>query len=72
MSDNYASAYVGGGYALSKAGLYEVGWHVRAVNYGPYHYDAASRWLLPADQPRRAGQFAAALIGSHLRPGRPS
>jgi hypothetical protein len=35
VSDNYASAYVGGGYALGKAGLYEEGWRVRAVGaYG--------------------------------------
>jgi hypothetical protein len=31
VSDNYASAYVGGGYAFGKAGLYDEGWRVRAV-----------------------------------------
>ncbi len=41
-SDNYASGYVGAGYALGKAGLYEPGWRLRAVGaYGRYHYDGA-------------------------------
>ena len=75
VSDNYASAYVGGGYALSKAVLYEEGWHVRAVGpYGPYHYYGSllvDGSYLPTTL---AGQdsCAAALIGYHLRPGRPS
>src|SRR5689334_21332131 len=30
-SDNYASGYVGAGYALGKAGLYEPGFRLRAV-----------------------------------------
>jgi hypothetical protein len=39
-SDNYASAYVGGGYALGKAGLHRPGFRLRAVGaYGRYHYD---------------------------------
>ena len=38
-SDNYASGYVGGGYAFGK-GLYEKGWRLRAVgSFGRYHYD---------------------------------
>jgi hypothetical protein len=37
VSDNYASAYVGGGYAFGKAGLYDEGWRIRAVGaYGRY------------------------------------
>jgi hypothetical protein len=41
-SDNYASGYVGAGYALGKAGLYEPGFRLRAVGaYGRYHYDGA-------------------------------
>src|SRR4029079_14363829 len=44
-SDNYASGYVGAGYALGKAGLYEPGFRLRAVGaYGRYRYDGA---LLP-------------------------
>jgi hypothetical protein len=40
LSDNYVSGYVGGGYALGKAGLYEPGFRLRAVGaYGRYHYD---------------------------------
>jgi hypothetical protein len=73
VSDNYASAYVGGGFALGKAGLYEQGWRVRAVGaYGRYHYDGS----LLVDGVYRPttfdGQnsFAAALVGYQLRPGR--
>jgi hypothetical protein len=44
VSDNYASAYVGGGYALGKAGLFEPGFRLRAVGaYGPYRYDGTLR-----------------------------
>src|SRR5688572_18329077 len=40
VSDNYASGYVGGGYAFGKAGLYEKGWRLRAVGaYGRYDYE---------------------------------
>jgi Cellulose biosynthesis protein BcsS len=39
-SNNYASGYVGGGYAFGN--LYGPGWRVRAVGaYGRYHYDGA-------------------------------
>jgi Cellulose biosynthesis protein BcsS len=73
VSDNYASAYVGAGYALSKAGLYEQGWRVRAVGaYGRYDYEGAL--LVDSEyQPTRFdGQnaFAAALVGYQFRPGR--
>jgi hypothetical protein len=45
-SDNYSSGYVGGSYALSKTGLYEPGFRLRAVGaYGRYHYDGT----LPGD-----------------------
>ena len=38
-SDNYASAYLGGGYAFGK-GLYAPGWRLRSVaSYGRYRYD---------------------------------
>jgi hypothetical protein len=38
-SDNYASGYLGGGYAFGK-GLYAPGWRLRSVAaYGRYHYD---------------------------------
>lgn len=73
VSDNYASGYVGGGYAFSKAGLYEQGFRLRAVGaFGRYHYDSA----LPVDgvylPTTFDGQdaFLAALIGYQLRPGR--
>lgn len=73
MSDNYASAYVGGGYALGKAGLYEEGWRVRAVGaYGRYHYDGSlvvNGAYLPTVFEGQSG-FAAALVGYQLRPGR--
>ena len=73
VSDNYASAYVGGGYALGKAGLYEEGWRVRAVGaYGRYHYDGAllvDGAYLPTTFEGQSG-FAAALVGYQLRPGR--
>jgi hypothetical protein len=37
-SDNYASGYVGAGYALGKKGLHEPGFQLRAVGaYGRYH-----------------------------------
>jgi hypothetical protein len=73
VSDNYASAYVGGGFALGKAGLYEEGWRVRAVGaYGRYHYDG-SRLVDGAYLPTTfdgQNSFAAALVGYQLRPGR--
>ena len=38
-SDNYASAYLGGGYAFGK-GFYAPGWRLRSVaSYGRYRYD---------------------------------
>jgi hypothetical protein len=73
VSDNYASAYVGGGYALGKAGLYGEGWRLRAVGaYGPYHYDG-SLLIDGAYRPTTfdgQNSFAAALLGYQLRPGR--
>ena len=42
-SDNYASAYLGGGYAFGK-GLYAPGWRLRSVaSYGRYRYDGSLR-----------------------------
>jgi hypothetical protein len=70
-SDNYASGYLGGGYALGK-GLYDEGWRVRAVgSFGRYHYDGT----LPSagkDVPVTfdgTDAFFAALIGYQLRRG---
>jgi hypothetical protein len=73
VSDNYASGYVGGGFALGKAGLYEPGWRVRAVGaYGQYHYDGTlldDGVYLPTTFDGQDA-FASALIGYQLRPGR--
>jgi hypothetical protein len=73
VSDNYASAYVGGGYAFGKAGLWGPGFRVRAFGaYGPYHYDGA----LPVDEVYRPTRFdgeaayLAALLGYQFQPGR--
>jgi len=73
VSDNYASAYVGGGYAFGKAGLWGPGFRLRAVGaYGPYHYDGA----LPVDGIYRPTRFdgeaayLAALLGYQVEPGR--
>jgi hypothetical protein len=70
-SDNYASFYVGGGYASSK-GLYAPGWRLRAVSsYGRYHYDG----LLPAGLDyvpvEFEGQdfFGSVLAGYQFQPG---
>jgi len=42
VNDNYASGYVGGGYAFGKAGLYKTGWRHRAVGaYGGYRYQSS-------------------------------
>jgi hypothetical protein len=73
VSDNYASGYVGGGYAFDKAGLYEQGWRIRAVGAcGGCHYDST----LPIEDAYVPttfdGQdaFLAALVGYQLRSGR--
>jgi Cellulose biosynthesis protein BcsS len=72
-SDNYASGYVGAGYALGKSGLYEPGYRLRAVGaYGRYHYDGA---LLTDDgyvPTTFDGEdaYLAALAGYQFRTGR--
>jgi len=70
-SNNYASGYVGGGYAFGK-GLYAPGWRVRAVGaYGQYHYDGAlfdGADYVGATFDGQVG-FAAALAGYQFRPG---
>jgi len=66
VSDNYASGYVGAGYAFGKAGYAAPGFRLRAVGaYGRYDY-RGSLFLDDAVQPTVFdGQdaFAAALIG---------
>ena len=73
VSDNYASGYVGAGYAFGKAGYAAPGFRLRAVGaYGRYDYHG-SLFLDGAAQPTTFdGQdaFAAALIGYEFRPGR--
>jgi hypothetical protein len=73
VSDNYASGYVGAGYAFGKAGYAAPGFRLRAVGaYGRYDYEG-SLFLDGAAQPTTFdGQdaFAAALIGYEFRPGR--
>jgi hypothetical protein len=73
VSDNYASGYVGGGYALGKAGLYERGFRLRAIGaYGRYDYEGT----LPVDGDYLPTTFdgqdayLAALVGYQFRPGR--
>ena len=73
VSDNYASGYVGAGYAFGKAGYAAPGFRLRAVGaYGRYDYQGLL-FLDDAAQPTTFdGQdaFAAALIGYEFRPGR--
>lgn len=70
-SNNYASGYVGGGYAFGK-GLYAPGWRVRAVGaYGRYRYDGSlfdGRDYVGTTFDGEVG-FAAAMIGYQFRPG---
>ena len=71
-SDNYASGYVGGGYAFGK-GLYEESFRLRAVgSFGRYHYDGSLQvdnvWT-PITFDGDAS-FAAALIGYEFHRGR--
>jgi len=70
-SDNYASGYVGGGYAFGK-GLYENGLRLRAVgSYSRYHYDG-TLFINGFDVPMHfegQGAFAAALVGYQFTPG---
>jgi hypothetical protein len=72
LSDNYASAYVGGGYAFGKAGLYEPGFRLRAVGaYGRYRYDGTllvDGALIPTTFDGQAA-YLAALAGYQFRPG---
>lgn len=70
-SDNYASAYLGGGYAFGK-GLYAPGWRLRSVaSYGRYRYDST----LPVGVDNVAIEvdgeeyFGSALVGYQFHPG---
>ena len=70
-SDNYASGYVGGGYAFGN-GLYAPGLRLRAVGaYGRYHYDGDVLMGPNSVATTFQGQvgFAAALVGYQFRPG---
>jgi hypothetical protein len=71
VSDNYASGYVGAGYAFGKAGYAAPGFRLRAVGaYGRYDYQGLL-FLDDAAQPTTFdGQdaFAAALIGTSSAP----
>ena len=72
-SDNYASGYVGAGYALGKAGLYERRWRLRAIGaYGRYHYDGAlliDGGYVPTTFDGEDA-FLSAVVGYQLRNGR--
>ncbi len=70
-SDNYASAYLGGGYAFGK-GLYAPGWRLRSVaSYGRYRYDGALPvgvdWV--ATEFNGEEYFGSALVGYQFHPG---
>lgn len=70
-SDNYASGYVGGGYAFGK-GLYAPGLRLRAVGaFGQYHYDGTLFDGSDYVATRVDGQvgFVAALIAYQFQPG---
>jgi hypothetical protein len=72
-SDNYASGYVGGGYAFGKSGYAEQGFRLRAVGaYGRYDYQSSLPLDGAAVPTTFDGQnaFGAALIGYEFRPGR--
>jgi hypothetical protein len=79
VSDNYASGYVGGGYAFGKAGLYELGFRLRAAGAnGRYHaaitMTARFSWTATTLPTNFEGQAAylAALVGYQYQPGRGS
>lgn len=70
LSDNYASVYLGGGYAFGK-GLFAPGWRLRSVaSYGRYRYDGT----LPAGVDTVAVEFdgeeyfGSALVGYQFHP----
>ena len=74
VSDNYASGYVGAGYAFGKAGYAAPGFRLRAVGaYGRYDYEGSLLFDGISQPTTFDGQdaFAAALIGYEFRPGRP-
>lgn len=70
-SDNYASGYVGGGYAFGKE-LYERGLRLRAVgSFGRYHYDGTllTDGVYVPTRFEGEASFAAALVGYQFVPG---
>ncbi len=71
-SDNYASVYLGGGYAFGK-GLYEPGWRLRSTGaYGQYRYDGtrqvADGTYVPTEFDGE-NYFGSALVGYQFHPG---
>jgi hypothetical protein len=73
LSDNYASGYVGAGYAFGKAGYAAPGFRLRAVGaYGRYDYQDSLLLDGTSHPTTFDGQdaFAAALVGYEFRPGR--
>ncbi len=71
LTDNYASGYVGAGYALGQAGRDAPGFRLRAVGaYGGYHYDGSVPFNGVGVPATFDGQdtFSAALIGYEFRP----
>lgn len=69
VSDNYASAYLGGGYAFGK-GPYAPGWRLRSVaSYGRYHYDGTLGADDTATEFHGEEYFGSALVGYQFHPG---
>lgn len=70
ISDNYASAYLGGGYAFGK-GLYAPGWRLRSVaSYGRYRYDGTLQAGASHSAMEFHGEeyFGSALVGYQFHP----
>jgi hypothetical protein len=70
-SNNYASGYLGGGYAFGK-GLYAPGWRLRSTGaYGQYRYDGALQALDGTYFPVEfdgEDYFGSALVGYQFHP----
>ena len=69
VSDNYASAYLGGGYAFGK-GLHAPCWRLRSVaSYGRYHYDGTLGAENAVTEFHGEEYFGSALVGYQFHPG---